>query len=93
MNENVVTRFPDTDEIDLRLGLVGLLIVLYAVHCRLWAWEASTNCWTGTETILGVPMPSKFAFVRKVWRICVITLLMTAAIWPLQSNTGSPEAP
>jgi hypothetical protein len=24
---------------------------------------------------------------KDVWRICVITVLMTAAIWPLQSNT------
>ena len=41
-----------------------------------------------------LPMPSKFATRQMAFaKTCVITVLMTAAIRPSQSNTGAPEAP
>ena len=60
-------------------------------HC---ASENSISCWTGTETTLGDPHAVEIRISPNgVARICVITVLMTAATRPSQSNTGAPEAP
>ena len=50
----------------------------------------SISCWIGTETTLGDPhaVGSRIS-PNGVARICVITVLMTAATRPSQSNTGA----
>ena len=58
------------------------------------ALENSISCWTGTETTLGDPHGVGIRISPNgVARFCVITVLMTAATRPSQSNTGAPEAP
>jgi hypothetical protein len=58
------------------------------------ALENSISCWIGTETTLGDPHAVETRLLPNgVERICVITVLMTAATRPSQSNTGAPEAP
>src|SRR4029077_11756612 len=59
-----------------------------------WALENSISCWIGIETTLGDPHAVEIRLLPNgVERICVITVLMTAATRPSQSNTGAPEAP
>src|SRR4029077_11803363 len=58
------------------------------------ASENSIDFWTGTDTTLGDPHAVEILlWPNGVERVCVITLLMTAATCPSQSNTGAPEAP
>ena len=59
-----------------------------------WASENSISLWTGTDTTLGVPHAVEVRNTPNgVCKICAITMLMTAAIRPSQSNTGAPKAP
>src|SRR5262245_26080272 len=59
-----------------------------------WTFENSVSCWIGTDTTFGDPHAVDIRITPNgVERVCVITMLMTAATRPSQSNTGAPEAP